>query len=297
MLIYWKEADILEGGSSELERRSKLVEVITKSKMKRQAFLGFVSLDCRKLASDGLDQYISLLSLGCKQVLANTPVMSLYCHVLYAFLKTKLNVTAMVLESISVAVLAKKSSSLPPDMNELLSFLTTLHDKGLVLFLRNEQELEISWIVVDKEAFLREVCGPLFAPVAFKEHVVISSNTGVVPFSMLVDFFPHHKPNIHIALLKFFHLCQNIVPNFQQEVVSNFVTIFIHHQKNVVSCSSQLYLVWIVLVQSLQNVPSKFHLCGAWHLPIHAICSHVQKRLGVAFSQSMIFTGDACLKE
>ena len=124
VIVVGSHADVLEGGRAELERRSKLVEVIAKREIKRQAFLGFVPLDCRKLASDGLDQYIALLARGCKEVLANTPVISLYCHVLYAFLKTKLNVPAMVLESLSIAVLAEKNSSLPPDMNVLVSLLT-----------------------------------------------------------------------------------------------------------------------------------------------------------------------------
>ena len=96
-----------------------------------------------------------------------------------------------------------------------------MNDKGLILFLRNKQELENSWIIVEKEALLREVCGTLFAPAGFKEHVVISSNTGVVPFSVLVDLFPHHKPEMLIAFLKFFHLCQDVDATFQQEVVSN----------------------------------------------------------------------------
>ena len=86
-------------------------------------------------------------------------------------------------------------------MDVLVSFLTTLNDKGLILFLRNDHEVENSWIIVYKEALLREVCGVLFAPAGFKELVVISSNTGVVPFSILVDLFPHHKPDMLIAFL------------------------------------------------------------------------------------------------
>ena len=110
VIVVGSHADTLTGGSTELESRSKLVEVIARREMKNQLLLGFVALDCRKLASDGLDQYIALLAKGCNEVLANTPVISLYCHVLYAFLKTKLNVPAMVLESLSVAVLAEKNS-------------------------------------------------------------------------------------------------------------------------------------------------------------------------------------------
>ena len=45
------------------------MQVIAKREIKNQAFLGFVPLDCRKLASDGLDQYIALLARGCKEVL------------------------------------------------------------------------------------------------------------------------------------------------------------------------------------------------------------------------------------
>ena len=110
-----------------------------------------------------------------------------------------------------------------------------LNDRGLILFLKNEQEIEKSWVIVNKEALLKEVCGTLFALAGFKEHVVISSNTGVVPFSIMTDLFPHHRPDMLIAFLKFFHLCQDVDDAFQQEVVSN-----IHNDLHPLSEKSRL---------------------------------------------------------
>ena len=127
----------------------------------------------------------------------------------------------MVLESLSVAVLAEKNSSLPPDMNVLVSFLTTLNDKGLILFLRNEQELENSWVIVDKEALLREVCGTLFAPAELQRACSNLQQHRSGSFFSVGGLVPHHKPDMLIAFLKFFHLCQDVDATFQQEVVSN----------------------------------------------------------------------------
>ena len=144
-----------------------------------------------------------------------------YCHVLYAFLRTKLTVPALVLESLSMAILVENSPSLPPDMNVLVSFLETLSDKGMILFLKNEEQLESSWIIVDQEALLREVCGTLFAPVGFDEHREFASNTGVVPFSVLGEIFPKHKPDMLLRFLKFFYLCQEIDTGLFENKASN----------------------------------------------------------------------------
>ena len=66
VIVVGSHADVLAGDLPELERRSKLVQDRAKRMIKMQAYLGFVALDCRKLTSDGLDQYIALVTKGCK---------------------------------------------------------------------------------------------------------------------------------------------------------------------------------------------------------------------------------------
>ena len=75
----------------------------------------------------------------------------------------------------------------PADPSVLTELLTTLSDKGLILFLKH---LQSSWIVVKTEILLNEINGTLFAPRHFKEHRDLASNTGIIPTSNLLKVFP-----------------------------------------------------------------------------------------------------------
>ena len=82
-------------------------------------------------------------------------------------------------------VLQKRGDpSLPSERSVLLEFLTTLGDKGHILFLKSEDDAQ-SWIVIDRAALITEVNGVLFAPKEIKHaHQNIASNTGIVPKSI-----------------------------------------------------------------------------------------------------------------
>ena len=107
--------------------------------------------------------------------------MSLYCHVLYAFLRTKLGKTGCTLQELTSALTLEKDFSF--DSIDLSESLTSLSDKGLILFLQNYKHPQSSWVVVEKDALLREVNGTLFAPDNFKQHRQVASNTGIVPIA------------------------------------------------------------------------------------------------------------------
>ena len=54
--------------------------------------------------------------------------------------------------------------------------LTSLSDKGLIVFVQNRECPQSSWVVAETESLLREVNGTLFAPKNFKQYRDIASN-------------------------------------------------------------------------------------------------------------------------
>ena len=89
VIIVGSHADLVKS-SRELEEKSSLVESIARNRMKHLTYGGFVSMDCRESKTKQARYFHSLLSVSQQAILSSQPSMSLYCHVLYAFLRTKL---------------------------------------------------------------------------------------------------------------------------------------------------------------------------------------------------------------
>ena len=63
-----------------------------------------------------------------------------------------------------------------------------LNYRGNLLFLKNNRDIENSWIVVEQKALLSSVSGTIFAPEGFVQHQdITTTSTGVVPFSKITS--------------------------------------------------------------------------------------------------------------
>ena len=89
VIIVGSHADLVKS-SRELKEKSSLVESIAESRVKQLTYGRFVSMDCRLSKNKEARHFRSLLSTSQQAILSSQPSMSLYCHVLYAFLRTKL---------------------------------------------------------------------------------------------------------------------------------------------------------------------------------------------------------------
>ena len=108
-------------------------------------------------------------------------------------------------------------------MSVLLELLTTLSDKGLILFLKNEECQ--SWIVIKRESLLSNINGVLFAPEAIKwVYRDIASNTGVVPLSALKETFPHHNTDMLVGFLLSLQSCHMIKSSALDDLETNIST-------------------------------------------------------------------------
>ena len=160
----------------ETKIKSLLLQEISVRRIKHQEYAGYVSMDCRYTDTDGSFHLSSILTNGQKSIAASQPVISYYCHVLYAFLQTKLSVAGCTLDTLIAAVAKENDPSLPNDPTVLTELLTTLNDKGLILFV---QHLQFNWVIVKIESLLSEILGTIFAPPHFKEYCNLASNTGI----------------------------------------------------------------------------------------------------------------------
>ena len=193
------------------EKSSLLQTIIATRRIRRQEYVKCIAMDCRRTNTDASRRLIDTLTNSQKAITSSQPVIHYYSHVVYAFLRTKLNVVGCTLHDLVSAIAKENDSSLPSDQYVLTEILTTLSDKGLILFIRHHQS---SWIVVKTEALLNEINGTLFAPRQFKEHRdILASNTGIVSTSSLLSVFPHHNTDMLVGFLQSLNFCRPVEPS------------------------------------------------------------------------------------
>ena len=249
-------ADLVKS-SRELKEKSSLVESIAESRMKQLTYGGFISMDCRKSKTKEARYFCSLLSTSQQAILSSQPSMSYYCHVLYAFLCTKLEKTGCTLQELTSALTSEKDFSL--ETTVLTESLISLSDKGLILFVPNKKHLQSSWVVVKKEALLREVNGTLFAPDNFKQYCQVASNTGMVPIVTLEELFPQHSSEMLVGCLESMEFCTRVDPSQLQSTTLESIKSF--------SSSADSHLFFPSLVK--EHRPGDQGLVGVWGAVIH----------------------------
>ena len=210
--IIGSHSDLIESASDKEKEKSSLIQAMAARRIKQQEFAGYLSMDCRQLGdTDASRGLVSMLTNSQSAINTSQPVISYYCHVLYAFLRTKLDVVGCSLQYLTSAITKENDSSLPNDQSVLSELLTTLSDKGLILFLNHSPRS--SWIVVKTESLLNEINGVLFAPRHFKEHRVLASNTGIVPVSTLREVFPNYDQEMLVGFLESLDFCRPVDPS------------------------------------------------------------------------------------
>ena len=194
----------------------QFIKQTVKHGIRRQIFKGYVALDCRSPGGNDVSLFTSLLSESCNDVVDRSDTISYYCHVLYSFLND-LKKVAIQIDELCTKLQEHNHPSLPYDVSVVTEFLTTLSDKGLILFLPST-----GWIVIDKAALFTEVNGVLFAPSVIKRvHRDIASNTGIITLSALKDTFPHHDIDMLVGFLKSLEFCHVINTDILNSISTN----------------------------------------------------------------------------
>ena len=214
----------LDEMTDDYEKISKIVAEVAEKADHSQEYGGFLPMECHRPGGKGVKEFVAKLSYSCKAVLDRSDKISFYCHVQFSFLqllRNEKNFIAISMMELCAVLQKHDGPSLPYDRSVLLEFLTTLSDKGLILFLKNEDNAQ-SWIVIDRAALLSEVNGVLFAPKEIERaHQNIASNTGIVPKSTLQKLFPKHNTDMLIGFLRSLQFCHVLESNTLQKFETN----------------------------------------------------------------------------
>ena len=167
-------------------------------------------MDCREVNSEITSKFFPLL-LNCHTAIsAYSPPVSVYCHMLYAFLQTKLDKTACQLQELASILAAEEDSLVPSKLPLLSELLEDLSSKGVIIYLKNKQCLDKSWVVVKREVILKDVNGELFKPKYFSGYHPIASSTGIIRMSTLMELFPQYDPQMLVELMVRLEFCHPV---------------------------------------------------------------------------------------
>ena len=214
----------LDEMSNGYEKISEVVADVAARADHSQEYRGFLPMECHRPGGKNVKEFVGMLSYSCKVVLDRSDKISFYCHVQFSFLqllRNKENTIAISLMELCAVLQERDDPSLPSERSVLLKFLTILSDKGLILFLKNEDDAHC-WIVIDRAALITKVNGVLFAPKEIKRaHQNIASNTGIVPKSILKKLFPEHDIDMLIGFLRGLQFCHVLESKTLQEYKTN----------------------------------------------------------------------------
>ena len=116
--------------------------------------------------------------------------------------------------------------------------------------MQNQEHPQSSWVVVEKDALLREVNGTLFAPENFKQYRQVASNTGIVPITTLEELFPQHSSEMLVGCLENMEFCQLVNPSALQNTTLKATSSFPS------SGASYLFFPSLVKEQQPHGLPS-----------------------------------------
>ena len=214
LYIICSHADALEGDP---QLKAKQLLSAVEINLNSFKFRKIVTMNCTQPQSKNIDNLRKLLTESTEQ-LRHKGVINFRAHCLAIFLKQTFKNNVVIplkkLEYEASCAVNKKligHDLVPKDQELLKELCNELNESGIVMFLEDQNLVDLSWIVLDKDALLNDVCGKLFSPDTFPEYVgQYGSNTGVVCFSKLKKIFPHHPPSMLFGFLCKMEYCGEI---------------------------------------------------------------------------------------
>ena len=194
----------------QLITNATLVKDLVDRRVKKQRYEGFVGIDCRKVNAEMINKFFPHILKCHSTISAYSQPVSVYCHMLYAFLQTVLDKTACQLQELVFSLAAEDDSIISSNVPFLNELLEDLSDKGVIIYLKNEQCLEKSWVVVKREIILKDVNGELFKPKYFRGYHSIASSTGIIRMTSLKEVFPQYDLDMLVELMVRLEFCHPV---------------------------------------------------------------------------------------
>ena len=255
--------------SSEVKQKLRFLQLITNHHtLDNISIAGQIMLDCRYAESSSMSQLRSILSHSCQVLRTSETIAIAHCSFLVFLFDKFGDKTAIKLNIAEKEMMSNIHSERYMYLNcvissNLIEVCEMLNKLGDILFMKNSQQPENSWIVFDKGILLSQVNGVIFAPEGFKEHQKnLSTNTGVVPLSKLASLFPDLDSDMICQFLCHLEFCHEI---------TDPETLSLLHASTNVSASNEKFLFFPGLVDL--NIPpdvwqpnSQFGYRSGWFL-------------------------------
>ena len=175
--------------------------------------VGFVPLDCRIKASQGINTLCDLLTKNF-QTSQEAVDINFGCHVLHTLLSDQFkDKVACTVSEIMACIRSDYAHEdlLPHDTDSLVHLLKALSDYGEILLLLNQEQPQNGWAIIDKRVVLSEITGTVFAPEEFEHRYKgFAMSTGVVPHSNIRKVFPNYNLEMITSFLTHLEFCQEV---------------------------------------------------------------------------------------
>ena len=168
-------------------------------------FGGAIMLDCHKLQSRSLTDLTAILTQSCATLRSENPFKIQFQHLaLYAFCMEEMQSNTFTIAELKQRMLEKqKNTCFLPNGSEIFSCLQLLHDKGLILYLEKEVDMENGVVVIDLALLLRRSLGQLLASPSDKQYLPLNVDTGLIPLSHFCQLLCNDPEIISLFLQQF----------------------------------------------------------------------------------------------
>ena len=188
-------------------------------------YIGFIAMNCQYHESPGMNDLRHSLIKSCEQLRIQEPItFNAHCFLVY-LIDTFIDLPAVTIQTISGKVENQQIEGvlefLPNGIEALYKICLELNDRGHILLLKDRVAIENSYIIIDKDFLLSKVSGTIFAPEDFKQYKQLSTNTGVVPLSNIIESFPAIKDcDILIGFLTHLEFCHELSDQALHQLIS-----------------------------------------------------------------------------
>ena len=227
VIVIGSHADIvLSGGNDPQQKAMEISESIIKTFQSSVVqYVAICPMDCQYPESSGMTKLRSCLVEICN-VVRIPEVITFNAHCFHVFLLDKFRTyVAVTVQEIQDQVMREQNTKegiakfLPDTFTTICKVCDELNNRGHILFLKNADDIENSWVIIDKTRLLSEVTGTIFAPKDFKQHCQLAESTGVVPLSKLTKHFPHLKTEVLTGFMIHLEFCREILDSELLELI------------------------------------------------------------------------------
>ena len=239
-------------------------------------------LDCRKPASEGIDQICAFLQEN-EPLQFTSSALSYNLHWVLVQVKKAFTVLAVTFHSFQ-SWLLKNAKLLPTHMPPAIEVCDDLTSVGHALFLHNKRDPPQSWIILDLQAILHDVYGTLFSGSQGKVN-----QFGLLHCSQLTELFPKLDPGMVQEVLISLEFCIQVDSSLLREELLKLTARD--------EGDSWLYFPALVSAQPLEvfpNVPDPHHLQWVcWQLRMaenNLISAHLLQTIILRLAAYHVFT-------